>query len=113
VQQLVTAVIQPHKLEPVKEALQGANVGGMTITEVRGFGQQAGHTETYRGAEYQIDFIPKLKIEVLCEESEAQGITDLIVEAARTERVGAGKVWVSPVSNVVRIRTGEQGADAL
>ena len=111
--QLVTAVIQPHRLEPVKEALKEGQVGGMTVTEVQGFGQQAGHTETYRGAEYQVDFIPKLKIEVLCEESDSQRITDLIIGAARTDRVGAGKVWVSPVASTIRIRTGESGPDAL
>lgn len=111
--QLVTAVIQPHKLEPVRDALKEAGVGGITITEVRGFGQQAGHTETYRGAEYQVDFIPKIKIEILCGEDETARITDLILEAARTDRVGAGKIWIAPVASVVRIRTGESGPDAL
>jgi len=111
--QLVTAVIQPHKLEPVREALSDANIGGMTVTEVRGFGQQSGHTETYRGAEYQVDFVPKLKIEVLCDEGQAGIISDLIVSVARTEKVGAGKVWTTPVSSATRIRTGEVGVDAL
>lgn len=111
--QLVTAVIQPHKLESVREALADASIGGMTVTEVRGFGQQAGHTETYRGAEYKVDFIPKLKIEVLCEEGQAGLISDLIVSTASTDKVGAGKVWISPVSSATRIRTGEVGIDAL
>jgi len=111
--QLVTAVIQPHRLEVVREALSGAAVAGMTVTEVRGFGRQGSHTETYRGAEYQVEFIPKLKIEVLCGEEDADRIADLIISATRTGRIGDGKVWVSPVSKVIRIRTGEAGADAL
>ena len=90
-----------------------AKIGGMTVTEVRGFGQQSGHTETYRGAEYQVDFVPKLKIEVLCDEGQSGIISDLIVSVARTDRVGAGKVWVTPVSGATRIRTGEVGVDAL
>ena len=111
--QLVTAVIQPHRLEVVKESLREASVGGMTVSEVRGFGRQGAHTETYRGAEYQVAFIPKLKGEVLCAEADAGGIVSLIVEAARTDRIGDGKVCVSPVSSAVRIRTGEAGTDAL
>lgn len=111
--QLVTAVIQPHRLEVVKEALRGASVAGMTVTEARGFGRQGAHTETYRGAEYQVDFIPKLKVEVLCSDADVEQIVGLIVDAARTDRIGDGKVWVSPVTSAIRIRTGEAGTDAL
>ncbi|MBT8214063.1 MAG: P-II family nitrogen regulator [Acidimicrobiia bacterium] len=111
--QLVTAVIQPHRLEVVKEALKEAAVSGMTLTEVRGFGRQGSHTETYRGAEYEVDFIPKLKLEVLCTEGDVDRIIELIVGAARTDQIGDGKVWVTPLSSVVRIRTGEAGQDAI
>lgn len=111
--QIVTAVIQPHRLEVVKEALSEAAVAGMTVTEARGFGRQGSHTEVYRGAEYEVDFIPKLKIEVLCSEDDADRISELIVSAARSGRIGDGKVWVSPISKAIRIRTGEVDADAL
>jgi nitrogen regulatory protein P-II 1 len=111
--QLVTAVIKPHKLDVVKEALQGAGVLGMTVTEVRGFGRQGGHTETYRGSEYQIDFVPKVKLEVLCPAIEVDKVTATIVDAARTERIGDGKIWVTDVDQVARIRTGERGEDAI
>jgi nitrogen regulatory protein P-II 1 len=111
--QLVTAVIQPHRLEMVKQALRDAGVGGMTVTEVRGFGRQGGHVETYRGAEYEIDFVPKLKVEVLCTDDDGQRISGLIAQAARTDSIGDGKVWVMPLANLTRIRTGEAGADAL
>ncbi|HYZ97767.1 MAG TPA: P-II family nitrogen regulator [Acidimicrobiales bacterium] len=110
---LVTAIIKPHKLDDVKAALQGAGVHGMTVTEVKGFGRQAGHTETYRGAEYQVDFVPKVKVEVLCATEDADKITASIAEAARTDRIGDGKIWVSAIDRAVRIRTGEMGDDAI
>ena len=110
---LVTAIIKPHKLDDVKAALQGAGVQGMTVTEVKGFGRQAGHTETYRGAEYQVDFVPKVKVEVLCATEDADKITASIAEAARTDRIGDGKIWVSAIDRAVRIRTGEMGDDAI
>ena len=110
---IVTAVIKPHMLESVKDALRGAGVAGLTVTEVKGFGRQGGHTETYRGAEYQIDFVPKVKVEVLCESSEAEKITELIASSARTGKIGDGKIWISPVDRAVRIRTGEMGTDAI
>ena len=110
---LITAIIKPFKLNDVREAVAEIGVQGMTVTEVKGFGRQRGHTETYRGAEYQVDFVPKLKIEVLCDEGQSAIISDLIVSVARTDRVGAGKVWVTPVSGATRIRTGEVGVDAL
>ena len=110
---LVTAIVKPHKLDAVKEALQGAGVQGMTITEVKGFGRQGGHTETYRGAEYQVDFVPKVKVEVLCTTEDADKITATIAEAARTDKIGDGKIWVSGIDRAVRIRTGEMGDDAI
>jgi nitrogen regulatory protein P-II 1 len=110
---LVTAVVKPHKLEDVKAALEGIGVQGMTITEVQGFGRQRGHAEVYRGAEYKIDFVPKFKVEVVVEDGEALKVTDEIQAAARTDKIGDGKVWVMPVDHLVRIRTGEFGAEAL
>lgn len=110
---LVTAIVKPHKLDEVKEALTGVGVTGMTVTEVKGFGRQGGHTETYRGAEYQIDFVPKVRIEVLCPTDEAEKIADTIAESAKTGKIGDGKIWISPVDRAVRIRTGEQGTDAV
>ena len=110
---LVTAVIKPHKLEAVKEALQGIGITGITITEVKGFGRQGGHTETYRGAEYTIDFLPKLRIEVLCDTAEADKIIDTIADAARTGKIGDGKIWASAIDRVVRVRTGERDLEAL
>ena len=110
---LITAVIKPFKLDDVKAALKQAGVDGLTVTEVRGFGRQGGHTETYRGAEYQIDFVPKVKVEVLTDEASTDAIVDAIVESAATGKIGDGKVWVSPVTDVVRIRTGERGHDAI
>src|SRR4029077_19326455 len=104
---LVTAIVKPFKLDDVKEALKGAGVQGMTVTEVQGFGRQAGHTEVYRGTEYKIDFVPKSRVEVLCTEAEAQRIIDVIVEAAKTGKIGDGKVWVTTVDSVLRVRTGE------
>jgi nitrogen regulatory protein PII len=110
---LVTAIVKPFKLDDVKEALKDLGVQGMTVSEVQGFGRQRGHTEVYRGAEYTIDFVPKVKIEVLSDEVEVQRIIDAIAAAARTDKIGDGKVWVTDVDSVVRIRTGEMGADAL
>lgn len=110
---LVTAVIKPHKVEEVKDALKAIGVQGMTVDEVKGFGRQGGHTETYRGAEYTVDLVPKVKIEVLCEEAMTDQVVDSIVLAARTDKIGDGKVWVIPATTVVRIRTGERDAEAL
>ena len=110
---LVTAIVKPFKLDDVKEALKGQGVQGMTITEVQGFGRQRGHTEVYRGAEYTIDFVPKMRVEIVVDDADVDRIIDLIVEAARTDKIGDGKVWVTPVDAVVRVRTGERGADAI
>ena len=110
---LVTAVIKPHKVEEVKDALKAIGVQGMTVDEVKGFGRQGGHTETYRGAEYTVDLVPKVKIEVLCEDAMTDEVVDSIVSAARTDKIGDGKVWVIPATTVVRIRTGERDAEAL
>lgn len=110
---LITAIIKPFKLDEVKEALKGAGVVGMTVTEVRGFGRQGGHTETYRGAEYQIDFVPKNKLEVVVDDDAADRVVDLLVEAARSGKIGDGKVWVTNVETLVRIRTGESGPAAI
>lgn len=110
---LVTAVVKPHKAEEVKEALKQIGIQGMTVIEVKGHGRQGGKTETYRGAEYQVDLLPKSMIEVLCEDADVDRVVDQIVSAARTDKIGDGKVWVTPVSRVVRIRTGEGGGEAL
>jgi nitrogen regulatory protein P-II 1 len=110
---LVTAIVKPFKLDDVKEALRGLGVQGMTVSEVQGFGRQRGHTEVYRGTEYTVDFVPKVRIEILSDDDEADRVADAIVDAARTGKIGAGKVWVVDVANVVRIRTGEMGNDAL
>jgi nitrogen regulatory protein P-II 1 len=110
---LVTAVVKPFKLDEVKEALKAAGVTGMTVAEVRGFGRQGGHTETYRGTEYQIDFVPKVAIEVLVDDAAVDSIVHTIATAATTDQIGDGKIWVRDVDRVVRIRTGEEGADAV
>jgi nitrogen regulatory protein P-II 1 len=110
---LVTAVIKPHMLDNVKEALRGIGIQGMTVDEVKGFGRQGGHTETYRGAEYTVDFIPKIKVEVLCDTGEADKVIDTIAKAAGTGKIGDGKIWAVSVDRAVRIRTGERDADAL
>ncbi|MFP5317696.1 MAG: P-II family nitrogen regulator [Acidimicrobiia bacterium] len=109
---LVTAIIKPHMLEAVKDGLRSAGVNGLTVTEVRGFGRQGGHTETYRGAEYVVDLIPKIRIEVLCGMDEAEKIMEIIRSCAHTGAIGDGKIWVTDVSRVMRIRTGEMGTDA-
>jgi nitrogen regulatory protein P-II 1 len=111
--EVVTAVIKPHKLEEVKDALRGVGVLGMTITEVKGFGRQGGHTETYRGSEYSIDFLPKIKIEVVCDATETDKIVDTIVAGAQTGKIGDGKIWVTSVGRLVRVRTGERDVEAL
>jgi nitrogen regulatory protein P-II 1 len=110
---LITAVVKPFKLDEVKEALEAAGITGMTITEVQGFGRQKGHTEVYRGAEYQVAFTPKIKVEVVVNDGLVTEVVDSIAKAARTEKIGDGKIWVTPVDSVVRIRTGETGADAI
>ncbi|MGH2653028.1 MAG: P-II family nitrogen regulator [Actinomycetota bacterium] len=110
---LVMAVIKPFKLDEVKEALRAVGVNGLTVTEAQGFGRQRGHTEVYRGAEYQVDFVPKVKIEVVADDDQVQGIVDAIVKSARTGKIGDGKVFVLPAEQVYRIRTGEMGPDAV
>ncbi len=110
---LITAVIKPFKLEDVKTALSEVGVHGMTVSEVQGFGRQGGHSETYRGTEYRVTFTPKTRIEVLVDDSVADGVVDAIIESARTEKIGDGKVWVTPVVTLARIRNGESGADAV
>jgi nitrogen regulatory protein P-II 1 len=110
---LVTGIVKPFKLEDVKAALETLGVLGLTVSEVRGYGRQKGHTEVYRGAEYTVDLVPKVRIEVLVDDLDADKVVDTVVEAARTGKIGDGKVWVTPVDTVVRVRTGERGADAL
>ena len=110
---LVVAVVKPFKVDDVKESLKMIGVTGMTVSEVQGFGRQRGHTEVYRGAEYEVDFVPKVRIEVLVDDADLGGVVDRIVEAAGTGKIGDGKVWVIPVDEVVRVRTAERGADAL
>ena len=110
---LVTAIVKPFKLDEVKEALKSSDLHGMTVSEVQGFGRQAGHTEVYRGTEYKIDFVPKARIEVLVDDADAERVVDVIVDAARTGKIGDGKVWVTPVDSIVRVRTGERDGDAL
>jgi len=110
---LITAVIKPFKIDDVKDALKNAGVHGLTVSEVEGFGRQSGHTEVYRGAEYTIDFVPKRKIEVLCDDDDAGRIASMIENAARTGTIGDGKLWIIDVVSVVRLRTGELDADAL
>lgn len=110
---LITAIIKPFKLDEVKSALRAAGVEGMTVSEVRGFGRQGGHTETYRGAEYQIDFVPKVKLEIVTDDERVETLVDLLSEAARSGKIGDGKVWVTAVESLVRIRTGESGSAAV
>ncbi len=109
----ITAIVKPFKLEDIRNALKEAGVAGLTVTEVQGVGRQGGHTETYRGAEYQVDFVPKLRIDVIVDDERAAAVVDAIVAAAATGKIGDGKVWVSPVEDLVRIRTGERGRDAV
>jgi len=110
---LITAIVKPFKLDDVKEALHEVGLAGMTVSEVRGFGRQRGHTEVYRGAEYTVDFVPKVRIEILAEDADAKRMVDTIVEAAKTGQIGDGKVWVTDCDSVVRVRTGETGSDAI
>jgi nitrogen regulatory protein P-II 1 len=110
---LVTAIIKPHQLDEVKNALEAYGITGMTISEASGYGRQRGHSEVYRGAEYTVDFVPKVRLEVLVEDFDASSVADIIVKAAQTGRIGDGKIWVVPVEEVARVRTGERGAEAL
>ncbi|MBT0769793.1 P-II family nitrogen regulator [Kineosporia sp. J2-2] len=110
---LITAVIKPHKLDEVKAALETFGVQGMTVSEASGYGRQKGHTEVYRGAEYTVDLVPKSRVEVLVDDTDVVDVVDVITKAAATGRIGDGKVWTTPVDDVVRVRTGERGADAL
>ena len=110
---LVTAVIKPFKLEDVKGALSALGIAGLTVSEVQGYGRQKGHTEVYRGAEYTVEFLPKIKVEVVTDEIDVEKIVDAVVTASRTGKIGDGKVWVTSVDEVVRVRTGERGLDAL
>ena len=110
---LITAIIKPFKLDDVKAALKAISIEGMTVTEVEGFGRQGGHTEMYRGAEYQIEFIPKIKIEAVVADDDVHRVVAAIVDAARTDKIGDGKVWITPVEGIVRIRTGERDNDAI
>jgi nitrogen regulatory protein P-II 1 len=109
----ITAVIKPFKLDEVKAALKAAGVAGMTVAEVKGFGRQGGHTEVYRGAEYQVDLVPKVRIDAVVDDAAAAGVVEALVAAAATGEIGDGKVWVTPVEEITRIRTGEKGADAV
>ncbi len=111
--QLITAVIKPHMLDEVKEALAAEGIQGMTVTEVKGFGRQGGHTETYRGAEYKVDFVPKVKLEIVVNEADTTKAAEAISNAAQTGKIGDGKIWVTAVESLIRIRTGEVGADAI
>jgi nitrogen regulatory protein P-II 1 len=110
---LVVAIVKPFKLDEVKTALEQIGVQGMTITEVQGFGRQRGHAEVYRGAEYKIDFVPKVKMEMIVDDGDAMKVVEEITTSARTDKIGDGKVWVVPLDHLVRIRTGESGVDAL
>ena len=110
---LVTAIIKPFTLEDVKSALEQVGVLGMTVSEVQGYGRQKGHTEVYRGAEYSVDFVPKIRVEVVVDDMQLDKTLDALVESARTGKIGDGKVWVTPVETVIRVRTGERGVDAL
>ncbi len=110
---LITAIVKPYRLDEVKNALQELGVHGLTVSEASGYGRQRGHTEVYRGAEYQVDLVPKVRIEVVVEDADAEAVIDAVVKAAQTGKIGDGKVWALPVDTVVRVRTGERGPDAL
>ena len=110
---LITAIIKPYKLDDVKEALKGASVAGLTVSEVQGFGRQAGHTEVYRGAEYTVDFVPKRRIEVLCDDADLDRLVAAIAESGRTGKIGDGKLWVTDVGSILRLRTGELDTEAI
>ena len=110
---LITAIVKPFKIDDIKEALKAAGVQGITVSEVKGFGRQGGHTETYRGSEYQIDFVPKSRVELVVEDHNVESIIDVIQKSAATGKIGDGKIWVTNVDQIIRIRTGEHGADAI
>ena len=110
---LVVAVIKPYKLEEVKDALRGAGIAGLTVSEVQGFGRQGGKSETFRGSEYTVEFVPKVKLEVLCDSAEVEAVVDLVTAAAKTGKIGDGKIWAVSVDRLLRVRTGESGEDAL
>ena len=110
---LVTAIVKPYRLDAIKQALQEAGVAGLTVSETRGFGRQRGHTEVYRGAEYSVDFIPKLRVEVLVDDVDVERIVAVVIETASSGKIGDGKIWVTPVDDVVRVRTREHGVDAI
>ena len=110
---LVTAIVKPFRLDDVKDALKAHGVQGLTVSEVQGFGRQRGHTEVYRGAEYEVDFVPKVRVEILVDDADADAVVQTVVAAARTGKIGDGKVWTTTVDTVVRVRTGEAGLDAL
>ena len=110
---LITAIVKPHKLDDVKDALKSAGVQGMTVSEVKGFGRQGGHSETYRGSEYAIDFIPKVRIEIVVDDATVDSVVDTIRSSATTGKIGDGKVWITDVSRLIRIRTGEEGSNAV
>jgi len=110
---LITAIVKPFKVDDVKDALKSAGVQGMTVSEVKGFGRQGGHTETYRGSEYAIDFVPKVKLELVVDDSQADQVVEAITSSASTGKIGDGKIWVTDISTLIRIRTGEVGPDAV
>jgi nitrogen regulatory protein PII len=110
---LITAIVKPFKLDDVKDALKSAGVQGMTVSEVRGFGRQGGHSETYRGSEYSIDFVPKVRIEIIIDDASADQVVNAICSAAATGKIGDGKIWVTDISRLVRVRTGEEGSNAI
>lgn len=110
---LITAIVKPFKLDDVKNALKGAGITGITVSEVKGFGRQGGHTETYRGSEYQIDFVPKMKVEIVVAPEMVDAAVDTLLKAAATGKIGDGKIWVTEVESIIRIRTGERGTDAI
>ena len=110
---LITAIIKPFQLDEVTEALRALDVSGITLTEVRGHGRQRGHTEVYRGAEYQVDYLPKVRLDVVVDDPDAEKVANAIIDKARTGKIGDGKLWIMPIETVVRIRTGEAGSDAL
>jgi nitrogen regulatory protein P-II 1 len=110
---LITAIIKPHQLEAVKDAVRAFGITGMTVSEAAGYGRQAGHTEVYRGAEYQVDLVPKIRVEIVAEADQVEGLLKVISDSARTGRIGDGKIWVVPVETLLRVRTGERDTDAV